>query len=122
MDEALHHDVEPLERGTPLEPRVEEFREQEAAGDDEPVVDERIAGGRMRRPMDVDELEARAELARFISPSVYPADREALLESARGNQATQPVLDQLARLPRDRKFDNVEAVWQALGGGRERRQ
>ena len=29
VDEELAHQVEPLERGAPVEPRVEEFREQE---------------------------------------------------------------------------------------------
>ena len=121
VDEDLAHEVEPLERGAPVEPRVEEFREQEAAGDDEPEVDARLAGGRSAGSMDADELDARSELARSIAPSAFPADRRALLDSARQNQATQPVLERLARLPEGRSFDNVEAVWQALGGGAERR-
>jgi hypothetical protein len=121
VDEELVHEVEPLERGAPLEPRVEEFREQEPAGDDEPVVDARLTGGRSAGPMDADELEARSELARSVEPSTFPADRQALLESARRNHAPQPVLDRLARLPEGRTFENVEAVWLALGGGVERR-
>jgi hypothetical protein len=32
------------------------------------------------------------------------------------------VLDRLARLPAGRAFENAEAVWQALGGGTERRR
>ena len=121
MDEELAHEVEPLERGAPVEPHVEEFREQEPSGDDEPVVDARLTGGRSAGSMDADELEARSELARSLSPSVFPADRDALLDSARRNQATQPVLDELASLPPGRTFENPEAVWRALGGGIERR-
>ena len=121
VDEELVHEVEPLERGAPVEPRVEEFREQEPAGDDQPVVDARLTGGRSAGPMDADELEARSELARSVAPSAFPADREALLDSARQNQATQPVLERLARLPEGHTFENVEAVWLALGGGIERR-
>jgi hypothetical protein len=122
VDEALEHDVRPLEQGAPVEPRVEEFREQEPAGDEEPVVDELRAGGRTRAAMNPDELDARSELARSISPSVFPADRRALLDSARQNQAGQPVLDRLATLPQDQTFENVQAVWLALGGGIERPQ
>jgi hypothetical protein len=121
MDEELARETEALERGAPVEPRVEEFREQEPSADDEPETDARLQGGRSAGSMDADELEARSELARSISPSVFPADREALLESARGNQAVQPVLDELARLPAGRSFENAEAVWRALGGGVERR-
>jgi Protein of unknown function (DUF2795) len=120
VDEALEHDVRPLEQGAPIEPRVEEFREQEAAADGEPEVDAVRAGGRTAAAMDPAEVEARSELARSISPSVFPADREALLDSARQNQATQPVLDRLARLPQGQTFENVQAVWLALGGSVER--
>jgi hypothetical protein len=122
VDEAIDHDVRPLEQGAPAESRVEEFREQEAAGDSEQVVDEQFGSGRTRAAMDAAELNARSELARSISPSVFPADRRALLDSARQNQARQPVLDRLSRLPQGHTFQNVEAVWQALGGGKERPQ
>jgi hypothetical protein len=121
VDDELARETEPLERGAPVEPRVEEFREQEGSADDEPVVDARLEGGRSAGSMDADELEARSELARSISPSVFPAGRDALLESALRNHAAQPVLDRLARLPAERVFENPEAVWQALGGGAERR-
>jgi Protein of unknown function (DUF2795) len=121
VDDELAREVEGLERGAPVEPHVEEFREQEPSGDDEPVVDARLMGGPYAGSMDADELEARSELARSVSPSVFPADREALLDSARRNHASQPVLDRLVRLPADRVFENPEAVWRALGGGIERR-
>ena len=111
-----------MERGAPVEPRVEESREQEASADDEPETDARLMGGRSAGSMDADELEARSELARSISPSVFPADRDTLLDSAVRNHAAQPVLDRLARLPAGRAFENAEAVWQALGGGTERRR
>jgi Protein of unknown function (DUF2795) len=120
VDEALEHDVRPLEQGAPVEPRVEEFREQEPAADGEPEVDAVRAGGRTEAAMDPAEVHARSELARSISPSVFPARREALLDSARQNQAGQPVLDRLARLPEDQTFENVQAVWLALGGSVER--
>lgn len=121
IDDELARETEPLERGAPVEPRVEEFREQEGSADDEPETDARLVGGRSGGSMDADELEARSELARSISPSVFPAERDTLLDNAVRNHATQPVLDRLARLPAGRAFENPEAVWQALGGGTERR-
>lgn len=123
IDDDLARAAEPLERGAPVEPRTEEFREQEGAADDEPAAEGRLPGRRRggAGAMDADELAARSELARSVSPSAFPADRDALLASARRNQAARPVLDCLARLPPGRAFENVEQVWQALGGGAERR-
>jgi hypothetical protein len=120
VDEALQRDVRPLEQGAPVEPRVEEFREQEPAADGEPEAEAVLAGGRTAAAMDPAEVDARSELARSISPSVFPADRAALLDSARQNQAGQLVLDRLARLPEGQTFENVQAVWLALGGSVER--
>jgi hypothetical protein len=37
VDEEMKHEVRSLEQGAPLEARVEEFREQEGPGDDQPT-------------------------------------------------------------------------------------
>lgn len=75
----------------------------------------------MERRSDKHAPRVDEDLAHEVEPSAFPADRRALLDSARQHQATQPVLDRLARLPEGRTFENVEAVWRALGGGIERR-
>jgi uncharacterized protein DUF2795 len=122
LDEDLHHHTRPLERGAPVEPRVQEAREQEGPADREPTPDARLAGGRATAgSLDLDDAEARADIARFLTPSVFPADREALLADATGNQAPEEVLERLQALPAGRAYENVQDVWGALGGTVEHR-
>ncbi len=110
-------------QGSPVEARANEEREEEGPGEGEPVPDARLIGGRRQydgnRPTD-EELEARAELARHLQPSIFPADPGALLASAQSNNAPGWVLDALTALP-EAVYPNTEAVWEALGGSRERR-
>lgn len=110
-------------QGSPVEARANEEREQEGPAEDEPTPDSRLLGGRLQydgsRPTD-EELEARAELARHLQPSVFPADPESLIASAQSNNAPGWVLDVLTSLPQA-VYPNTEAVWEALGGSRERR-
>ena len=122
VDEELDHETRSLQQGAPVESRVEEHREQEGPGEDQPTPDARLRGGRATAAsLDLDDAEARAEIARFLNPSAFPADREALLASAEGNQAPAPVLERLEALPAGRAFENVQDVWRALGGSVEHR-
>lgn len=124
IDEERERETEAMERGAPVPSRSEEFREVEGAGDDEPAPDARLSGDRglvSEDQMGPDELEARSDIARHLDPSIFPADRDAVLESARENDAPVGVLAELARLPDDDRFENLQAVWQALGGTREER-
>jgi hypothetical protein len=122
VDDQLHHDTRSLEQGAPLEARVEEGREQEGPADGQPVPDARLSGGRATAAsLDLDDAEARAELARFLTPSAFPADREALLADAEGNHAPAAVLERLRALPAGRTFENVQDVWRGLGGTVEHR-
>lgn len=121
LDEQLKHDTQSMVRGSPVEARAEEGREQEGPGEGDPTPDSRLRGGRLQGdatwPTD-DQLEARAELARHLEPSVFPADREELAASARRQHAPAWILESLTALP-DGSFDTTEAVWEALGGSRE---
>jgi hypothetical protein len=124
IDEERERETEAIERGAPVPSRSEEFREVEGAGDDEPTPDARLSGDRGMVPEDQlgpDELEARSDIARHLDPSIFPADWQAVLQSARDNNAPAGVLAELARLPRGTTFDNVQAVWEALGGPPEER-
>jgi Protein of unknown function (DUF2795) len=122
VDEDLQEDTRSLERGAPVESRVEEAREQEGPADGQPVPDARLQGGRATAAsLDLDDAEARADLARFLTPSAFPADREALLADAAANQASAQVLERLQALPAGRTFENVQDVWRALGGAVEHR-
>jgi hypothetical protein len=122
LDEQLEHDVRSMLQGSPVESRASEAREQEGPGDDEPAPDARLAGDRGLTDEDVslrdDEIEDRSNLARHLEPSVFPAGRDALVESARRMQAPAELVDRLSTLPDD-TYTHTEAVWEALGGRRE---
>ena len=118
VDEQLDHDTRSLRQGAP----VEEHREQEGPGEDQPTPDARLAGGRATAAsLDLDDAETRADIARFLSPSAFPADREALLADAEANQAPAGVVERLQALPAGRDFENVQDIWSALGGTVEHR-
>jgi hypothetical protein len=122
VDEELDRETRSLQQGAPVESRVEEHREQEGPGDDQPTPDARLTGGRATAAsLDLDDAETRADIARFLTPSTFPADREALLADAQGNQAPAGVLERLQALPAGRAYENVQDVWGALGGTVEHR-
>ena len=122
VDEQLAHETRSLQQGAPIESRVEEHREQEGPGDGQPTPDARLSGGKATAAsLDLDDAETRANIARFLDPRAFPADREALLADAEGNQAPADVLQRLEALPAGRAYDNVQDVWSALGGTVEHR-
>ena len=106
IDEQLDQATESLRRGSPVSSRAEDFREQEGSGEDEPNTDSRL---------NVGPAEARADLARHLQPSVFPAERAALLESAREVHAPDGMLELIEQLPDGREFANVQEIWEALG-------
>jgi hypothetical protein len=113
LDEELRRRTESVERGAPVESRAEEEREETAPGDDEPVTDQRLQSG---RPEGADQVEARSDLARFLQPSAFPADREGLLASVAETNAPAEVIRALGSLPPSRVYDNVESVWEDVAG------
>jgi len=120
IDDSLEHDTRSLTSGSPAEARADEGRHQEGSADDEPVTDALLTGDlhaeqASEDALTHDELEARSSLAAWLRPSIWPADREALLDCARDLHAPADVLDRLAGLP-DGTFTHTEAVWEALGG------
>ena len=122
VDEQLDHDTRSLRQGAPVESRVEELREQEGPGEDQPTPDAHLTGGRATAAsLDLDDAEARADIARFLTPSAFPADREALLADAEGNHAPATVVERLQALPAGRAYENVQDIWGALGGTVEHR-
>ncbi|MGH9223865.1 MAG: DUF2795 domain-containing protein [Acidimicrobiales bacterium] len=104
LDEGLKHDTRSVVQGAPVEARAEEVREQEGGGEPGPAW-----------------FNNRAELARHLDPSVFPAAQRDLLADATQNGAPDWVVDGLGGLPGDRTFRTTEEVWEALGGVRERR-
>jgi hypothetical protein len=115
LDDELKRETESLVRGAPVESHAEEWREQEGSADGEREPSARTrAGG-----LDADEVAQRSNLSRHLRLSVFPAEREALLEEAAANNAPGPVLAELRRLPPDVTFGTVHEVWAALTGTME---
>jgi hypothetical protein len=119
LDDALERETRPLEQGAPIEPRVEEWKEQESPGDTDRDVDSRTAppgslGG--------DDVEGRRELSRHLRASAFPADREALLAEATSQNAPEPVLAALRELPASVTYGTVHEVWAALAGATDVRE
>lgn len=121
-DDAMKRETEPLERGG-SESRADEWREPEPlrAEDERPAdvpdTDPHLAGG-TPAGMGAGDVRGRSELARWLQPSAFPADRERLLASAEDTNAPDWVAESLGKLP-DGTFQNVQDVWRALGGGTE---
>ncbi len=120
LDDEIAEEVESVTRGAPVESRAREDREQEGPADTEPTPDERVQGQRGSKVVDLDALELRADIARYLNPSAFPATRSEIIESARANHAPEPIFDLLASLP-EGFYENLQVVWEGLGGSRERR-
>jgi Protein of unknown function (DUF2795) len=117
VDEALKHDTASIWHGGPNESRSEEFREQEGPAEGEPTPDARIRGGGEipGTGLSLDDLNGRAELARYLEHRRFPARPDELAAHARERHAPDAVLALLERAP-DQVYETVAEVWVALGG------
>jgi hypothetical protein len=123
VDDAMAAETDSLTRGAPIESRVEEWREAEPSGEDQPVADGILNGDARETNGSIghDELELRSELAKRLRKSAFPANRQTLEEIAAEEQAPGPILDLIRRLPDGRTFENTADIWTALGGHVEHR-
>ena len=120
VDEELDHETRSLQQGAPIESRVEEFREQEGPGEDQPTPEPRLSEDQTGS-LDLDDAEARSDIARYLAPSAFPADREGLVANGKANNAPDAVLERLRALPADRTYEAMPDIWAALGGTVEHR-
>jgi Protein of unknown function (DUF2795) len=116
LDDELKKEIGSLVHGSPAESRKEEWREQEGGADGEREPSSRTGDPYALGP---DTETARAELSRHMRLSAFPGDRDALLAEAEENNAPEPVLQALRRLPEGQQFETVYDVWEALGGAIE---
>src|SRR3954451_2984929 len=107
LDDELKRETESLVRGAPVESRAEEWRGKEGSADGgrEPSARTRAGG------IGADEVAQRTNLSRHLRLSVFPAERQALLEEAESNSAPSEVLADLRRLPAGVIFGTVHEVW-----------
>ncbi len=121
QDDALAHEVEGMMRAG-RSTRAEEWRDAEPSGEDQPDVDLVPGGtttGGTPEGMTAEDVERRSALAQVLGRHLYPATREEIVSAAQQGQAPGAVMTDLARLPGDREYRNVQEVWEALGGGVE---
>lgn len=122
LDEEMAHEVRGLVQGDGTDGRVEEFRDPEPAGEDQPEPGRGRLEGGAPPGMTYEEVEERSRLGRFIPRSSLPGDREALVLGAHELNAPDDVLAQLARLPAEETFLTVNEIWAALGHSNEERR
>jgi hypothetical protein len=118
LDEEMDHEVRGIVQGHGAGARVEEWRETEPAGEDQPGVSPVPGGGVAGVPpgMTPQEVERRSELGRYIPLSALPGGREQLVAAARTLLAPDHLLAELARLPDDgTRYETVSQIWAALG-------
>src|SRR3954451_5948004 len=122
-DDALAGEVEGAMRSG-HSTHAQEWKDPEPSGEDQPDVDlvphGTLTGG-TPAGVDSEDIEGRSQLAAYLGKEVYPATADALRSAAEGNQAPDRVLQELAALPAGRTYENVQQVWERLGGGREQR-
>ncbi|MFC0005406.1 DUF2795 domain-containing protein [Micromonospora siamensis] len=119
VDDNMSQDVAGLVQGPGTGgSRVEEFREAEPAGEDQPGATTAPAGDlRTGSPqgMSSEDVEARSRLGRFITMTALPGDRAALVANALENQAPADIVAALERLPEGTRYQTISEVWAALG-------
>lgn len=121
LDDEMRREVDGTVHGT-AGSRVEEWRQSEPAGEDQPEPTTVPAGetrGGTPQGMTPDDVEQRSRLGRYISLSALPGDRASLRRNAEENDAPDDVLAQLDQLPAEVEFETVSQVWGALGHDNE---
>lgn len=119
VDDNMAQDVSGLVQGPGAGgSRVQESRQPEPAGEDQPEPKTLTAGpsrGGNPQGMSMDDVEARSRLGRFITMSALPGDRDTLVANARENQAPDDIITALEGLPEGTRYQTVSEVWAALG-------
>ncbi len=107
VDDELKHATDGLVRSG-HDTHAEEWKSPEPSGEDQPEASLE-AGART-------DVDARAELASYLNPSTYPATGSALVATEKANHAPDAILERLTSLPAGDRFDNLQQVWERLGG------
>ena len=119
LDDELARQARSYTQGrSPGSARVDDEREQEPAGEDQPepsLIPRGPRPGGAPEPMTGEDVEARSRLGRAVPRSVLPAGRAELVRAARQMDAPLDILADLESLPADRVYATVYEIWDALG-------
>ncbi len=97
----------------------DELKDDLELADREGVTPESEFMGGTPEGLERGDVSGRSELARWLRPSIFPASARDVFAGATEMGAPDDVLTLLRSLPSDSKYDNVQHVWQSLGGGAE---
>jgi hypothetical protein len=119
LDDEMAHETRGITQGSPTDGRAEEWHEPEPPGEDQPeasAVPYRDAGEAGGSPtgMTPGEREQRSRLGQYLRRSVFPADRTALIDEARENNAPDDIAARLSHLPAGVTYQTVAEVWAGL--------
>lgn len=122
LDDEMEHEIRGMTQGSPVESRAAPEREQQGAGDGEPVPDALL---RREEPsidgaLNHTEVEMRSDLARHLRLTDFPARPARLAELLAERHAPPELIARVEGAP-DWEYETVEAVWEAGGGNKERR-
>lgn len=112
VDEELDQETASITHGAPVTSRSRADLRQE-----DPIEEARSSAsvpGGAPSGMSEEDVEIRAELARSLRPSAFPAHPGRLAEVAEEENASTLLIAFLRRLP-DRRFEVLEEVYEALG-------
>ncbi|MEU8912004.1 DUF2795 domain-containing protein [Streptomyces sp. Je 1-4] len=104
--------------------RTDEEHELQPAGEDQPVAawsPESDFRGGTPSGMTEQDVGLRSELAQHLGRSLYPADKNAIIETLRRNNAPDRLVAMAERLPAHERFGNVQSIAEAVGIATEHR-
>ncbi|GAA4909046.1 uncharacterized protein DUF2795 [Stackebrandtia albiflava] len=95
------------------------WRDAESPTEDEPGGE--ASPGRGGTPVGMTglDVEGRFEVARFLDTGRFPADADEIRRMAADHNAPDSVQGALRRLLPDGRYETVNEVWEAMGGGTE---
>ncbi|HET6483194.1 MAG TPA: DUF2795 domain-containing protein [Actinoplanes sp.] len=105
LDDKMAYEVRGIVQGV-TGARVEESREAEPSGEDQPEVTEIL---------DDFEVHNLSRFGTYIGLSALPGDRAKLRHSAENLDAPDDVLADIDSLPADKQYQTVAEIWHALG-------
>ncbi|UCM87466.1 DUF2795 domain-containing protein [Streptomyces marincola] len=115
QDDVMKHDLQGMLRGDHPN-RAEEWREAEPGADDDPPLADGPVPPRGAPTTEEAERESfRFELARHLRRTVFPADRDTLLDTLAAEHAPDGLAEPVRDLPADHRYANVQEVVDALG-------
>jgi len=118
LDDEQKHELEGLLRSG-HSTHAEEWKDPEPAGEDQPEADmapdTTLVGG-VPDGMTPADVEGRAQLASHLGHSGWPMVREQIIERLVDGHATEALVALVRGLPSGRTFENVNEVWESLGG------